>query len=103
MYQSFIVPKLLHALQFHIGDEVFLSNPRSPRQKVAKGNVSGLPGEHKFHFKDIPEGWLKVDVNDILHPSTALMFPAADPDMQLIEDAKGTSVVWHAKYIKFTT
>jgi hypothetical protein len=46
-------------------------NPKHSTQKVASGKVSG--GEHKFHFKEIPEKWFKVDVQEALLPETALM------------------------------
>jgi len=71
------------------------------RQKVAKENVSGLPGEHKFHFKDIPMS--KMKVTDILHPRVVLMFLVANLDMEKSEYAKETFAMWHAKHLKFTT
>jgi hypothetical protein len=49
-------------LQFSAGEEVWFMNPKRSIQKVASGNVSGIGGEHKFHFKEIPEKWFKVDV-----------------------------------------
>lgn len=87
-------------MQFDIGDEVFLINPRAQRQKVATARVSGLPGEHKFHFAAIPHGWLKVDVLDIVQPGLALMYPNDDVDMRVLADAKGTCTVWDAQFIK---
>jgi hypothetical protein len=48
-------------------------NPKHSTQKVASGKVSGIGGEHKFHFKEIPEKWFKVDVQEALLPETALM------------------------------
>ena len=70
----------LLSLQFNMKDEVWLMNPRSKRQKVALGSVSGFPGKHKFHFKDILEGRLRVDVQDVLAPGVALMFPNDDTE-----------------------
>lgn len=90
-------------LQYHIDDEVFLMNPSRVRQQVAVGCVSGLPGEHKFHFKDIPVPWVKVDIKDTTQPTVPLMYPSPDPDMQKLGDAKGTCVIWYAKNMKFTT
>jgi len=52
--------------QFNIGDKIFLFNPRDVKQKMAKGRVSGLEGEQKFHFQEIPEAWLRVDVTKII-------------------------------------
>jgi hypothetical protein len=37
-------------------------NPRSYRQKAASGAISGLWGEHKFHFGTIPDSWFKIDI-----------------------------------------
>jgi hypothetical protein len=42
-------------LQFALGEEVWLINPKRSTQKVASGKVSGVAGEHKFHFKEILE------------------------------------------------
>jgi hypothetical protein len=42
-------------LQFSVDEEVWLLNPKHSTQKVALGKVSGVGGEHKFHFKEIPE------------------------------------------------
>jgi len=61
-------------LQFNLGDEVVLYNPRSTRQKVAMGTISKIGGEGKFYFLIILETWLKMDVHDILAANTALMF-----------------------------
>lgn len=87
-------------LQFKVGDEVFLMNPRAHRQKVATARISGLLGESKFHFREIPQSWVKVDVLSILQPGVALMFPYEEADMALIEDAKGSTALWDTKYIK---
>ena len=76
-------------LQFDIGDEVFLINPCTMKHKVATARISGLPSEHKFYFAAIPDGWLKVDVLDIIQPGVALMLPNDDVDMRVIADAKG--------------
>ena len=89
--------------QFKIGDEVFLFNPRAVKQKVAKGRVSGLPGEQKFHFKGIPEAWLKVNVTEIKTKGVPLMYPAVDPDQEFIEHMLGTCVLWHSKNVKISS
>jgi hypothetical protein len=89
-------------LQYRCGDEVYLINPRVNRQKVAVGNISGLPGKHKFHFTDIPETWFKVDVREILQKGVALMFPFHADDQNVIDDVTGTSTVWNQKYLKMT-
>jgi hypothetical protein len=55
-------------------------NPKRSTQKVASGKVSGIGEEHKFHFKEIPEKWFKVDVQEALLPETTLMQPNEDAD-----------------------
>ena len=87
-------------LQFNVGDNVFLMNPRVVRQKMASRTISGVAGEHKFHFKDIPKLWWKVDVHVIMHTGVALMYPNDDADMTLIEHAKGSAAMWHQNHIK---
>jgi hypothetical protein len=88
---------------FNVGDEVFLMNPRAVRQKVASGMVSGIPGSHKYHGKDIPPSWLKVDIREALQTGVHLMFPNAAADMEFVEDAKGSCAMWDQKYIKKAT
>ena len=70
---------------------------------MAKGIVSGLPGEHQFHFKDIPKSWLKVDLSEIMLRKVLLLFPNLAADQELIEDVLGTSAMWHGKHVKFIT
>jgi hypothetical protein len=67
---------------------------------VASGKVSGVAGEHKFHFKEIPEKWFKVDVQEALLPETTLMHPNDDVDQHVVGDIVGTTVIWDQKHIK---
>jgi hypothetical protein len=67
---------------------------------VAFGKVSAVAGEHKFHFKEIPEKWFKVDVQEALLPDTALMHPNEDADQHVVGDVVGTAVIWDQKHIK---
>jgi hypothetical protein len=83
-----------------MGQEVMLMNPRSARQKVASGTISGLPGEHKFHFIDIPEKWFKVDVREIYSPNVTLMLQNLDADQLKVKDVLKGNTVWDGKYIK---
>lgn len=85
---------------FHVGDEVFLMNPRAVRQKVATATVSGLPGSHKFHGMDVPTSWLRVDLREVLQNRVALMFPNDAAGMALVEDAKGSTAIWDQEYVK---
>lgn len=90
-------------VQLKVGDEVTLMNPRAHRCQVATGTISGVAGTHKFHFKDIPESWYKVDVKSILQPGVALMIPNDKADQTVIEHAKGSSTLWAMKYIKLAS
>jgi hypothetical protein len=49
-----------HVLQFSIGQEVWIMNPKRSTQKVAMGTISDVGGEAKFHFVDIPNKWFKI-------------------------------------------
>lgn len=75
-------------------------NPRAMRQKAALASISGVAGEHKFHGKDIPEGWWRVDVSNVLTIGVALMFPNERADQHRIEDAKGSTAMWAERFIK---
>ena len=75
-------------------------NPRSIRQKVALGFINGVSGEHKFYGEDIPEGWWRADVCNVLTPGVALMYPNDRAEQYRIEDTKGSIAMWAEKYIK---
>jgi hypothetical protein len=87
-------------LQFSVGEEVWLTNPKRSTQKVASGKVNGIGGEHKFHFKEIPEKWFKVDVQEALLPETTLMQPNEDVDQHVVGDVVGTAIIWDQKHLK---
>ena len=78
-------------------------NPRSVRQKVASGTISGIGGQHKFHFLEIPPGWMKVDVHEALAPTVLLMMENLDDDQSKVKDAVGSSVIWNQKCLKSKT
>ena len=90
-------------LQFKVGDEVFLMNPRAVLKKVAVGNISRLPGEQKFQFKEILDLWVKVDVRNVFHLGAHLMIKRDDTDIIFVEHAKGSASLWNQKYIKLST
>jgi hypothetical protein len=86
-----------------MGQEVWLMNPRSVWQKVAFGRVRGFSGEHRFHFLEIPDGWMKVNVQEELAPNVVLMMENRDAEQEKVKDAIGSSVQWNQKYVKITT
>ena len=75
-------------------------NPRSTRNKVASGTISGLPGEQKFHFMDILEKWFKVNLREAYCPSALLMFPNEDAQQAKVKDAVKDNTIWDGRYIK---
>jgi hypothetical protein len=75
-------------------------NPKRGTWKVASGKVSGVAGEHKFHFKEILGKWFKVDVQEALLLETALMHPNDDADQHVVGDVVGTAMIWDQKHIK---
>jgi hypothetical protein len=85
-----------------MGQHIWLMNPRSVRQKAASGTVSGISGEHKFHFMDIPDGWIKVDVKEALASNVMLMMENRDAEQEKVKDIVGSSVIWNQKYLKYT-
>jgi len=68
--------------------------------KVALGMVSGISGEHKWHGKDIPEGWLRVEVSEALHPNTPLMVRNTKADQEKLADVVGGNVIWAGSHVK---
>jgi hypothetical protein len=89
--------------QFSMEQEVWLMNPRSYRQKVATGTISGLGGKHKFHFIPIPETCCKVDVWVAMVGDVALMFPNKDAEQMRVKDVVGSFAIWDQRYIKCAT
>ena len=55
--------------------------------------------KHKFHFKDILDGFFKVDVQEALLPNVALMMPNADAEQEKLKDVVGISALWLEKCI----
>jgi hypothetical protein len=90
-------------MQFVMGQEVWLLNPRSQRKKVATGKISGYGMVDKFHFTPIPDNWFKVDVHETLMPDVALMFPNSDAEQEKVKDAVGTVAIWDQKFMRSAT
>jgi hypothetical protein len=67
---------------------------------VASGIVSGLSGKHKFHFLEILEGWIKIDVKDTLAPNVQLMMENRDTEQEKVKDAIKSLVIWNQKFLK---
>jgi hypothetical protein len=82
-------------IEFVMGQHVWLMNPRSIRQKAARGTVSGISGQHRFHFVEIPDGWLKVDVQEALMPNVSLMMENREAEQEKVKDAIGSCILWN--------
>ena len=90
-------------LQFCMGDEVYLVNPRGIKQKVAVGNISGLGGMDKFHLVAIPPTWYKIDVKEVLQPKQPLMVENPDADQLVMLDVKGGNCIWDQQFLHHST
>ena len=77
-----------------------LLNFKHPRQIVASGIVSGVWGIDKFHFKEIPHSFYKVDVTKVQVGDAPLMHPHAEGDQFVLGDVIGGSVIWSQKLLK---
>jgi hypothetical protein len=75
-------------------------NPKRSTQKVATGTISGVGGEAKFHFVDIPDKWFKIDIWEALLPETALIYVNELTNHYLVGDVVGTASIWDQRYIK---
>ena len=77
-------------------------NLRNYKQKAAISTISGLGGEHKFHFTPIPKTWCKMDVRVALVGDVAFMFPNEDVEQMRVKDAIGSSAIWSTEFGKGT-
>jgi hypothetical protein len=87
-------------VQYCMGQQVCLINPKNVKQKVAVGIVSGFGRIDKFHFNTIPESWLKVDVKEVVSPNADLMYPNENANQHLLKDVVGGNTVWDEKFIR---
>jgi hypothetical protein len=87
-------------MKLTMGQEVWLLNPRIVKIKVARGRISGIGGVDKFHFQVIPEGWLKVDIQEALLLDATLMFPNDAADESKVGDIVNGNGIWNQKYVK---
>jgi hypothetical protein len=52
---------------------------------------------------EIPDGWLKVDVQEALMPNVSLMMENQEAEQEKVKDAVGSCILWNQKYMKCTT
>jgi hypothetical protein len=64
------------------------------------GFVSGFGGIDTFHFRPIPDAWLKVDVKEVTTPTAALMYPNEDADQLQMKHVLGGNTLWDERFIK---
>jgi hypothetical protein len=67
---------------------------------VAVGFVNGFGGIDTFHFRPIPDAWLKVDVKEVTTPTAALMYPNEDADQLQVKHVLGGNTLWDERFIK---
>jgi len=84
-----------------MGDDVYLFNPRTVKQKVALGRISNIGGVDKFHYMLIPKNWLKVDVRSVSQPNVVLMFSKVEAEQNTLHNVQGGNLIWDSKYMKF--
>ena len=77
-------------------------NPRSTKQKLVVGRISGLGGVDMFHCLPIPSFWYRIDVTQVLQPNVPLMFENKDDVQFVLKDVKGGNTIWDSEYIQFT-
>jgi hypothetical protein len=75
-------------------------NPKNSKQRVAVEFVSGFGGIDTFHFRPIPDAWLKVDVKDVTTSIAALMYPNEDADLLQVKHVLGGNTLWDERFIK---
>lgn len=83
-----------------MGHQVCLMNPRNVKQRIVVGFISGFARFEKFHFNTIPDGWLKVDMKDVIAPSADLMYPHPVADQYEVKDVVGDNTLWGEKFVK---
>jgi hypothetical protein len=74
-------------------------NPQNIKQKVVIRVVSGFGGIDKFHFKIIPNSWLKVNMKEVVCPNATLMYPHKAIDQIILKDVRGGNALWKEKYV----
>jgi hypothetical protein len=87
-------------VQYTMGQQVCLMNPKNSKQRVAVEFVSGFGGIDTFHFRPIPDAWLKVDVKDVTTSIAALMYPNEDADQLQVKHVLGGNTLWDERFIK---
>lgn len=83
-----------------MGQEVYLLNPKNEKQTVAAGTISGIGGQHKFHFVTVPGHCYKVDVSEAMWPNLQLQFPNVQTGQKKVKDVVGSAALWEGKFIK---
>jgi hypothetical protein len=87
-------------VQYTMGQQVCLMNPKNSKQRVAVGFVSGFGGIDTFYFHPIPDAWLKVDMKEVTTPTAALMYPKEDAHQLQVKHVLGGNTLWDERFIK---
>lgn len=76
-------------------------NMKNSRQRVGSGKVTAIGGGTEvWHGKPIPEGYLRVDVTQIMAPDISLMVPNPAADQWKVKDVLGSNTLWDIKFVR---
>jgi hypothetical protein len=76
-----------------------LFNPKSPKQKVARGKINGLWGVDKWHGFVIPNLFVKVDIPTVHATEVPLMVTNEAANRFIARDAIWLFALWIWKYV----
>lgn len=85
--------------QFVRGDTVEIRH-LIDRHVVAKGEVSGLPGEDTFHSVPIESPWVRVLVKKVIVKEIPLPMPNKEEKQEFLGDVKGLNALWNARFLR---
>ncbi len=77
-----------------------LLNPKSPKQKVVGGKISGLEEVDKRHGYVIPNFFVNVNISIVHVVEVPLMVTNKAFDQFTMGDAIGSFALWSWKYVK---
>lgn len=70
------------------------------RLVIGMGEVTGLPGEDRFHSVMFESPYLRIVVTEVIVPDVALPFPNSGEGHRYLKDMLGLNTLWNARYLK---
>ena len=86
--------------QFSKGDAVELRSIVDRSAVVAKGEVTGLPGEDRFHCVMIESPWVRVSIKVVYCGDVALPVPNKEEKQLCLRDVLGMNALWNARLLR---